>query len=96
MATPGTIFADNAVLVVRGTGTANTLVARSLGTQASHRRPQGRHVFSNIWYDRDLYELNSQRIQVVSRKGLIAMKQLAGRTQDLADIEALEGGTKDE
>jgi hypothetical protein len=53
-------------------------------------------VFSNIWYDRDLYELNSQRIQVVSRKGLIAMKQPAGRTQDLADIEALERGTNDE
>jgi hypothetical protein len=40
--------------------------------------------------------LNIARIQVVSREGLIAMKQLAGRTQDLADIEALERGTNDE
>ncbi len=53
-------------------------------------------VFTPIWEDREVYELDSQQLQVVSRKGLIAMKRIAGRTQDLADIEALEGGATGE
>ena len=47
-------------------------------------------VFAQIWRDREMYELDSSRLQVVSRQGLIDMKKLAGRKQDLADIEALE------
>lgn len=48
------------------------------------------NVFEQIWRDRELYEIESSRLQVVSRQGLIEMKKIAGRKQDWADIEALE------
>jgi hypothetical protein len=48
------------------------------------------------WNDREVFELDSQRICAVSKRGLITMKKLAGRMQDLADIEALEGGRQNE
>ena len=35
-------------------------------------------------------EVDSRPIKIVSRDGLIKMKRIAGRLQDLADIEALE------
>jgi len=37
-----------------------------------------------------------QPLWVVSREGLVQMKRLAGRTQDLADIERLLGETDDQ
>lgn len=45
-----------------------------------------------IWATRQAFERDGQRLVVVSRDGLIAMKRLAGRAQDVADIEALERG----
>ena len=46
-------------------------------------------VFADVWETREDIELESQRIHVVSIEGLIKMKQLASRPQDLADIDAL-------
>jgi predicted nucleotidyltransferase len=48
------------------------------------------HVFQEIWMTRESVEVDSKPIKIVSRDGLIKMKQIAGRLQDLADIEALE------
>lgn len=42
-----------------------------------------------IWAGRQKIGWKDGETYVVSRKGLIQMKQLAGRTQDLADIEKL-------
>ena len=47
-------------------------------------------VFQEVWTTRELVEIDSRAIKIVSRDGLIKMKQIAGRLQDLADIEALE------
>jgi hypothetical protein len=46
-------------------------------------------VFEDVWEAREAFELESQRIQVVSRDGLIKMKRSASRPQDLADIDAI-------
>jgi len=43
-----------------------------------------------IWQDRESYEVEGTRIKVVSRAGLIRMKRIAGRPQDLGDIANLE------
>lgn len=43
-----------------------------------------------IWEDRERVEFMDQRLSVVSRSGLIEMKTLSGRPQDLIDIERLE------
>ena len=43
----------------------------------------------SAWSTRLDVELPDQRMQVVSRDGLAAMKKLAGRTQDLLDLEKL-------
>ncbi|MBI2894608.1 MAG: nucleotidyl transferase AbiEii/AbiGii toxin family protein [Deltaproteobacteria bacterium] len=51
--------------------------------------------FREAWATRQTFERGEARLVVVSRDGLLAMKRLAGRTQDLADIEALEGGGGD-
>jgi len=51
--------------------------------------------FHEVWAARQTFERGATRLTVVSRDGLLAMKRLAGRTQDLADIEALEGGDED-
>jgi predicted nucleotidyltransferase len=48
-------------------------------------------IYQEIWDDREWFELDGQKLKVVSCKGLIAMKRLAGRPQDIADIAALEG-----
>ena len=43
--------------------------------------------------DRVVVTLPQGKLTVVSRAGLLRMKKLAGRPQDLADIEKLEGET---
>lgn len=47
--------------------------------------------FPAVWSDRMTFARGAVRLPVVSRSGLIAMKRLAGRPQDIADIAALEG-----
>lgn len=47
-------------------------------------------VFRKIWMTRETIEIGSRPIKIVSKDGLIKMKRIAGRLQDLADIEALE------
>ena len=44
----------------------------------------------NIWRDREDVEWEHGAISTVSRDGLIQLKRLSGRLQDLADIERLE------
>lgn len=44
----------------------------------------------DVWEGREKIDFLGNRLSVVSRKGLIKMKRLAGRPQDLADIERLE------
>jgi hypothetical protein len=44
----------------------------------------------DIWTNRILLDFFGHKLPVVSRDGLIKMKTLAGRPQDLADIERLE------
>ena len=44
----------------------------------------------DVWEDREVYELDGVPVTVVSADGLIAMKRVAGRHQDLSDIEHLE------
>lgn len=43
-----------------------------------------------IWRDRENVEWEHGAISTVSREGLIDLKRLSGRLQDLADIERLE------
>lgn len=49
-----------------------------------------------IWSGRQVVTWAGQPLWVVSREGLVQMKRLAGRTQDLADIERLLGETDDQ
>ena len=44
----------------------------------------------DVWEGRENREFAGEALAVVSRAGLIKMKQQAGRPQDLADIERLE------
>ena len=44
----------------------------------------------DVWETRETIDFLGNKLSVVSRKGLIKMKTLAGRPQDLADIERLE------
>jgi hypothetical protein len=44
----------------------------------------------DVWEGRQEIEFMGQRLYVVSRDGLIKMKQQSGRPQDLADIDRLE------
>lgn len=46
-------------------------------------------IFADVWESRQAIEFESQRMHVVSCDGLIKMKQIASRPQDLADIDAL-------
>jgi len=50
----------------------------------------------DTWAERVIYRYADREIVVVSREGLVTMKRLAGRTQDLADIARLEGNADDE
>jgi len=43
-----------------------------------------------VWKTRELFAWNGQQVCVISKTGLTAMKQLAGRPQDLVDIQRLE------
>ncbi len=43
-----------------------------------------------IWRDRETVEWEHGAISTVSREGLIQLKKISGRLQDLADIERLE------
>lgn len=45
----------------------------------------------DVWTGRELREWQSGRAWVVSRSGLIKMKMLAGRDQDMLDIKKLQG-----
>ena len=44
----------------------------------------------DVWKDRESYEVDGVPVTVVDRNGLMAMKKIAGRHQDLSDIENLE------
>ncbi|HEX8564583.1 MAG TPA: DUF6036 family nucleotidyltransferase [Pyrinomonadaceae bacterium] len=44
----------------------------------------------DVWETREKIDFLGNRLSVVSREGLIKMKRLASRPQDLADIERLE------
>jgi hypothetical protein len=46
---------------------------------------------NEVWDSRKTYELEGIPIYVVDRDGLITLKRLAGRPQDLSDIANLEG-----
>jgi hypothetical protein len=50
---------------------------------------------ADVWEDRVVFEFEGVPVTVVSRNGLIRMKRIAGRPQDLRDAEDLEsaGGT---
>lgn len=43
-----------------------------------------------VWKDRKLFQWNCGKVSSVSKEGLIFLKKLSGRLQDLADIERLE------
>jgi len=44
----------------------------------------------DVWESRETIDFLGNQLCVVSREGLLKMKRLAGRPQDLADIERLE------
>ncbi len=44
----------------------------------------------DVWEDKEEIDFLGNKLSVVSREGLIKMKKLAGRPQDLADIARLE------
>jgi hypothetical protein len=44
----------------------------------------------DVWETRETIDFLGRKLWVVSRGGLVKMKRLAGRPQDLADIERLE------
>ncbi len=44
-----------------------------------------------VWSDRVRVKWRAREVVVVSRDGLVTMKKVAGRLQDLADVAALEG-----
>lgn len=46
-------------------------------------------VFEPVWNDRETVSLGEIMIKVVSKNGLITMKKIAGRPQDIADVDAL-------
>lgn len=48
----------------------------------------------DVWASRQQVSWRGKPLRVVSREGLIRMKRLAGRAQDIADLEAL--GAADE
>lgn len=46
--------------------------------------------FEDLWRSADVIDLNGTVVRIASIPHLIRLKRLAGRPQDLADIEALE------
>jgi len=53
-------------------------------------------LLQEIWETRQQVKLTDQPLWVVSKTGLIAMKEIAGRPQDLVDILSLRGGESDD
>ena len=49
----------------------------------------------SVWASRVVAQWNERAVRVVSRDGLVAMKRIAGRPQDVADIAVLEGSDAD-
>jgi hypothetical protein len=49
---------------------------------------------SPAWASRSPLPLGTERVVVISREALIAMKALAARPQDLADIQNLKDGDR--
>ncbi len=49
-------------------------------------------VLGDVWASRTRLELPEASVSIVSREGLLRMRRLAGRSQDLADVERLERG----
>ena len=49
-----------------------------------------------VWNGRGVFEWRGRHVRAVSREGLVQMKRLAGRKQDLADIERLEAHEDEE
>jgi hypothetical protein len=49
-----------------------------------------------VWDGRVVVAWRKRNVSIVSRAGLVAMKRLAGRPQDLADIAILEGTDEDD
>jgi hypothetical protein len=43
----------------------------------------------DVWESRELFDWMGQKIQVVSREGLMKMKRVSGRDQDLLDLKML-------
>ena len=82
------------------------MIPFDIGTDQERRvyrvsKAEGRHlvtldlivvtpIFQDVWMTRESVEVDSRAIKIVSKDGLIKMKKIAGRLQDLADIEALE------
>lgn len=48
-------------------------------------------ILQPVWNSRLTFQLPGRTLSVVSRDGLIAMKRLSGRAQDILDIRHLEG-----
>jgi hypothetical protein len=46
-------------------------------------------LFEEIWKGRGIVQWENRPMQIVSREGLMKMKKRAGRSQDLADLDAL-------
>ncbi len=46
----------------------------------------------DVWNSREKYRVGKKDYWIVSREGLMKMKRLAGRPQDLADLDRLEKG----
>ena len=44
----------------------------------------------DVWNDREVYGWKGLDVQVVSAQGLVKMKRMAGRDQDLLDVNKLE------
>ena len=53
-------------------------------------------VLQDVWDSRVWMDIRGLKLCVVSKEGIKKMKRLAGRTQDLADIEALDSIHSDE
>lgn len=52
--------------------------------------------YEEVWASRERVAWKGRNLGVVSRAGLVTMKRIAGRPQDLADIAKLEGTDDDE
>ncbi len=51
-------------------------------------------VYQAIWEDREVGDWQGRQINVVSLEGLLRMKEIAGRSKDLLDIEELTKGKR--